>query len=383
MKRHAAWAAAAAILGALAAAPVAAAWTWPVRGPVLEAFSFDPAHPYAPGQHRGIAIRGEAGAPVVAPASGAVTFVGPVPSNGLSVTIVTPDGLAVSLTHLGGIAVARGAAVSERDVVGTVGSDAASDFGVPYVHLGIRTASEPEGYLDPLGFLPPLGPPAPPAGDAPAPVASPAVAAPPPPPATPVAQPAPPVVQPVPPVAQPVPSLPVPPVQPSPSPVPAVPSAAPPAGAPVASVLAEAPLLVVEPSVRTRGRDVAPAASPHHGHVHAVATGPVPVAVPDAALLGTRPGVPETDVTRLLDRPAWRPDRLAATSLPSHAPTRPGRPAAADGPPAAAPDAGGFRLPVPALLLGGCLAVGVALLLLGFGRRRGGIGWPARPATRG
>ena len=37
------------------ALPVSAAgaWTWPVDGPVLRPFSFDRAHPYAAGQHRG------------------------------------------------------------------------------------------------------------------------------------------------------------------------------------------------------------------------------------------------------------------------------------------------------------------------------------------
>ena len=37
-------------------------WTWPVQGPVLQTFSFDQAHPYAAGQHRGIAIGAGAGA---------------------------------------------------------------------------------------------------------------------------------------------------------------------------------------------------------------------------------------------------------------------------------------------------------------------------------
>ena len=83
--------------------PCAGAWTWPVRGPVLETFSFDPAHPYAAGQHRGIAIGADAGTAVVAPAAGIVTFAGTVPTNGLTLTIQTADGLAVSLTHLGSI----------------------------------------------------------------------------------------------------------------------------------------------------------------------------------------------------------------------------------------------------------------------------------------
>ena len=139
----------------------AAAWTWPVRGPVLQTFSFDPAHPYGAGQHRGIAIGADAGASVLAPAAGVVRFAGTVPTNGKTITIETAGGLAVSLTHLGSIAVARDASVEEGAVVGTVGPSGTAEFDVPYVHLGIRTAAEEQGYLDPLGFLPVLAPPAP------------------------------------------------------------------------------------------------------------------------------------------------------------------------------------------------------------------------------
>ena len=56
--------------------------TWPVQGPVLQTFSFDRAHPYAGGQHRGIAIGAGQGGAVLAPASGVVTFAGSVPTNG-------------------------------------------------------------------------------------------------------------------------------------------------------------------------------------------------------------------------------------------------------------------------------------------------------------
>src|SRR6476469_358924 len=141
-----------------------AGWTWPVRGPVLQEFSFDPAHPYGAGQHRGIAIGADAGAPVLAPAAGVVRFAGTVPTNGKTLTIETPGGLAVSLTHLGSIAVERDATVAEGSVVGTIGPSGTAEFDVPYVHLGIRTATEEQGYLDPLGFLPvpaPSGPAAP------------------------------------------------------------------------------------------------------------------------------------------------------------------------------------------------------------------------------
>ena len=50
--------------------PARARGRWPVQGPVLQTFSFDQAHPYAAGQHRGIAIGADDGAPVLAPAAG-------------------------------------------------------------------------------------------------------------------------------------------------------------------------------------------------------------------------------------------------------------------------------------------------------------------------
>src|SRR3954464_11494791 len=97
------------VLGLILAAP-ARAWTWPASGPVLLPFSFDPAHPYGGGQHRGIDVGGAAGETGRAPAGGVVTFAGTVPGSGKSVTILTPDGWSVTLTQLGSIAAARGAA---------------------------------------------------------------------------------------------------------------------------------------------------------------------------------------------------------------------------------------------------------------------------------
>jgi hypothetical protein len=148
------------LLLALLWAPAAYAWSWPAQGPVLQQFSFDPAHPYAAGQHRGIDIGSPESASVLAPAAGTVTFAGSVPTSGLCVTIGTADGYSVTLTHLGTIAVARGSAVAEGDTVGSVGPSGTPDFDVPYVHLGIRIAGDPNGYLDPLSLLPPVAPPA-------------------------------------------------------------------------------------------------------------------------------------------------------------------------------------------------------------------------------
>jgi hypothetical protein len=177
---------------ALAAAPNVGAWAWPVEGPVLQQFALGD-DPYAAAQHRGIDIGASSGAPVLAPAAGVVSFAGVVPMSGKSVTIQTPDGYSVTLTHLGSIDVARSASVSQGAAVATIGPSGQAEHDVPYVHLGIRWTSDPQGYLDPLLFLPP--PRTAPAASPPPPVAAP-------PPAPPPTQPPPPpaAVAPAPPV---------------------------------------------------------------------------------------------------------------------------------------------------------------------------------------
>ena len=136
--------------------PVASAWSWPLEGPVLRPYSYDETQPYAAGQHRGIDIgAGAAGQTVTAPAAGTIAFAGTVPTNGQSVTIATADGYSVTLTHLGSIVVRKGEPVAERDPIGTTGPSGAPELAGPYVHLGIRVTADPNGYVDPLGLLPP------------------------------------------------------------------------------------------------------------------------------------------------------------------------------------------------------------------------------------
>src|SRR5919199_4458442 len=132
----------------------ALSWTWPVDGPVLRPFVFG-SDPYAAGQHRGIDIGAPNGTPVRAAAGGVVSFAGTVPKGGKTVTIQTSSGYAVTLVHLGSIRVLRGTAVEEGATVGTVGPSGVPDIPEPYVYLGIRVASDEQGYVDPLGFLPP------------------------------------------------------------------------------------------------------------------------------------------------------------------------------------------------------------------------------------
>lgn len=127
-----------------------------MQGPVLQPFAYDEAHPYAAGQHRGIDIGADAaGESVSAPAAGTVSFAGYVPTSGSSLTIQTADGYSVTLMHLGSISVAKGASVGEGVAVGTIGPSGTPEFSQPYVHLGIRLTTDPNGYLDPLRFLPP------------------------------------------------------------------------------------------------------------------------------------------------------------------------------------------------------------------------------------
>src|SRR5258706_16246312 len=116
MRKRIAWAL---MLSALVVVPSAGGWSWPVAGEVVKAFSFDEAHPYAAGQHRGIDIAAPPGTTVVAPASGTITFAGAVPSSGKSVAILS-GAYSVTLTQLGSIAVARGDTVTEGQAVGTV-----------------------------------------------------------------------------------------------------------------------------------------------------------------------------------------------------------------------------------------------------------------------
>ena len=136
------------LLCALAVPASARAWTWPVDGPVLRPFVFDPAHPYASGQHRGIDIGTREGTAVRAPVAGTVTFAGSVPAGGKTIAIETPSGYSATLLQLGSIAVKRGAAVSEGSVVGTAGGES-------FVYFGVRVSADPQGYVDPLGLLPP------------------------------------------------------------------------------------------------------------------------------------------------------------------------------------------------------------------------------------
>jgi peptidase M23-like protein len=155
-------------LAALTVPCAAGAWTWPVDGPVLRAFTYG-SNPYAGGQHRGIDVGAPVGAHVAAPARGTISFTGSVPGGGRAVTIRTSDGYSVTLLQLGTISVLRGAVVEEGAVVGTVGESLDAVTHAAHVHLGVRATASEDGYIDPLSLLPPRivvvpAPPDPPSG---------------------------------------------------------------------------------------------------------------------------------------------------------------------------------------------------------------------------
>ena len=114
-------------LALLRRTPQASAWTWPL-GEMCSARTRSGPMPTRPASIAGSTSPGRPGSPFAPRLSGTVSFAGVVPSSGRTVTIQT-DGYAVSLTHLGEITVAKGAAVAEGESVGIAGHRAARPSG--------------------------------------------------------------------------------------------------------------------------------------------------------------------------------------------------------------------------------------------------------------
>src|SRR5919199_5796145 len=141
------------------AAVIAASWAWRVRGGVTRAYDFD-GRPFAAGRHRGADLTAPPGTPVRAPCTGRVVVAARIGTSGGVFTVACPPWRA-SVLPLARIDVRRGAHV---DAGARVGASGRSRIHAG-VHLGIRRAGDPEGYVDPLQFLPaarrwpPVGPP--------------------------------------------------------------------------------------------------------------------------------------------------------------------------------------------------------------------------------
>ncbi|MEK0154231.1 M23 family metallopeptidase [Arthrobacter oryzae] len=135
-----------------AVTPRAGTWDWPVapRPAVVRAFD-PPDKPWLSG-HRGVDLQTAAdGAPVTAPESGTVSFVGVVVDRPV-ITVDHGNGLRSSFEPVES-SLRTGAAVSKGDVIGTVVTGHCAS--TPCVHWGVRRG---EDYLNPLSLVTDLRP---------------------------------------------------------------------------------------------------------------------------------------------------------------------------------------------------------------------------------
>jgi murein DD-endopeptidase MepM/ murein hydrolase activator NlpD len=140
-----------AVLAPSASGPARAAgdWSWPVVGPVIQAFD-PPDSPFGSG-HRGIDIAVAVGSPVRAPAPGTVSFSGPVGGR-LFLTIDHGGGLESTYSWLDAVTVRRGDPIAGGQVIGRSGTGHAGAL-VPHLHFGVRSL---DVYVDPLEYLGPV-----------------------------------------------------------------------------------------------------------------------------------------------------------------------------------------------------------------------------------
>ena len=127
----------------------------PVPGAVARPFSYT-GDPFARGHHRGVDLAAPPGTPVRAACSGQVTFAGRAGSGAVAIRCGR-----WSVTHLPlRPAVRAGQGIEQGAPLGTL----ARSRGHTGLHLGVRDASDPLGYVDPAPLLRESPRPAPPAG---------------------------------------------------------------------------------------------------------------------------------------------------------------------------------------------------------------------------
>jgi hypothetical protein len=147
-----------AVWPAAAAAASAGGWVRPVDGAVTRGFALGP-DPFAAGGHRGVDLAAAPGAGVRAPCAGRVVVADRIGSSGGVVTIACGR-WRVSQLPLRRIGVVIGQRVRAGALLGAAGTSSRHAG----LHLGVRRAGQPFGYVDPLRFLgrggrvPPVGP---------------------------------------------------------------------------------------------------------------------------------------------------------------------------------------------------------------------------------
>src|SRR4051812_37877498 len=124
----------------------------PLPGPVVRDFTYSPARPFAAGAHRGLDFSGAAGAVGRAARTGHGAW-----ARGAIVTLRCGP-WRVTLLPLATLSVRPGTRVHAGTRIGTLGRAA----GHAGLHLGVRRAGDPFGYVDPAPMLtrrPRVGPP--------------------------------------------------------------------------------------------------------------------------------------------------------------------------------------------------------------------------------
>lgn len=132
--------------------------TRPVPGVVLVRFGqrYGSEHPRT---HCGLDLAGVPGEPVRAACAGTVVFAGLIPADGGgrtgAVTIQPEDGLAVTVSPLADVSVARGDTVDRGATVGALAAAGDGSSNEPHLHLSVRREGR---YVDPEPLLEPNGP---------------------------------------------------------------------------------------------------------------------------------------------------------------------------------------------------------------------------------
>lgn len=116
---------------------------WPVSGTVVSPFGMRWG-----GMHTGIDIAAPTGAPVVAAASGRVTYAGWMSGYGLIVVIQHAGSIATAYAHNSSLSVSVGQTVSQGQQIASVGCTGHC-YG-PHVHFEVRVNGNP---VDPMGYL--------------------------------------------------------------------------------------------------------------------------------------------------------------------------------------------------------------------------------------
>jgi len=120
-----------------------------VVGPIIRPFD-PPSSPFGAG-HRGIDVAAAVGTPVLAAASGVVSFAGPVGGR-LFLTIDHGGGLESTYSFVDAVLARRGSVVTQGQVVARSGAGHAGST-TPHLHIGVRLL---DVYVDPLDYLGPV-----------------------------------------------------------------------------------------------------------------------------------------------------------------------------------------------------------------------------------